>query len=342
MANGNVQGEFCRFHADNHRITNARYLGGDTNDPDDSNPLWVTAGDNNVFDHCTIAFGADQNLTTGPPTAAGGMFDQGYQVKGLTVQNSIIGHGLQYQGHSDDPDNTGFGHSHGVYVGPRTLRFRLYRSLLTCNTSRALAHFQPEADKIVMEIMNCIVYNPTLLILRNLVENDANVATGTRINVRNCLIIEGPDSDYDGWPDNWPLSRDPFFIGTSGRIHMSGNLWLKKNGPLSQINSGRRHPSIEPWLRIDEDVDDVETRFLTQAERDAIPDDPFPVDLDDVPVLETASLPYELLVRKPVGAGGLYERWAIGQVWNRTGRIIDSLDDLPEDIRLDVQNTNPQ
>lgn len=289
------------------RLTGQRFIGGDSDAPaDKSNPLWPTHGTDNAIDRFTAGLARDQNVTIGPtdPEAEAGL-----SLNRLDLSNGLIAHGLRHTGHPDDAgDADPKGHSHGVLVRPHARNVRLYRMVQAHNASRALAHVNRGTTG---ELVNVLVYNWSQQLF-DIIDGKSADEPAPRWNIVGCVFREGPDTDLDGY--NASHKRKAFNVGTEGGVYMHDCLYQHRDGTVS-------------------DARDV---LLTQAERDAMPAEPFPLKLDPVPVIPAAELLDDLTLHNPVGAPGKYERWVLGQVRDRTGAIIDSEHELPANIREDL------
>lgn len=279
--------------------------------PHHGTPLWILGGKHLTFERFTLGGSMDQGLTVGTPN----WVPPDRAPEHIIFRDGMVAFGLRFVGHEDDLArlNTGrkpYGHSHGtlVFNGSRKVRFE--GLVLAFNDSRALGHYNGEDQPVTLEFINCVVYNPSQFVLKQLGDNPH---PGTKVNVINCLFIEGPDSRYTKagvWGEN---NQRAFEIGTFGNTHLSGNLWVNQDGSIQAVKD----------------------RFLTQAELKAMPRKPF-----DIGLPATQAVPAERLIYflPRFAQRGVFEKFVIDAILTRDPDIrnISSIDELPKEVREDI------
>ena len=161
----------------------------------------ISNGQNMIFDHCSFAWGQDENFSIS-------WDNKGTAPQNITLQNSIIGQGLMT-------------HSAGGLMQADNIT--LYRLLLVDNSTR---NFKVKG---ISQYTNCLVYN-----WKNAAYNMGGDSQGTSyVNIESNLFINGPavggdaltggNSDFHYYgTDNWQdRNRDgvynpSLFTGTGG------------------------------------------------------------------------------------------------------------------------------
>src|SRR5690606_18624141 len=141
------------------------------------------------IDHCTFGWAMDENMTINPKPQQ-------------TVDDVMFAHCLNVHSlrHSYHPDLDGqtFGHGHACFVGYGAQRIVFYRGLNAHHMGRALGHVNAQDAPVTVSFINMVVYNWQYECFALL----GTPAEGTRINLINCLCVEGPDTQFSGAP-NW-------------------------------------------------------------------------------------------------------------------------------------------
>jgi len=279
--------------------------------PHHGNPLWVLGGKDLTFERFTLGGSMDQGLTVGTPN----WVPPDRAPKHIIFRDGMVAFGLRDAGHEDDLArlNAGqkpHGHSHATLVMGGATNVRFEGLVLAFNDSRALGHYNGEGRPVTAEYVNCVVYNPSQFVLKQLGDNPH---PDTKLNVINCLFIEGPDSRYTKAGVFGDNNQRAFEIGTFGNTHLSGNLWVNQDG------------SIQP----------VKQRFLTDNERQAMPDKPFRLGLPATQPVPAERLIYFL---PRFAQRGIFEKFVIDAILTRDPdvRNISSIDELPEEVREDI------
>lgn len=159
---------------------------------------------NVVLDHCSVAWGIDENVSTWVSAS------KTFKVHDITISNTIIAEGLYNSVHVDEGATVAAPHSMGLLLGPTgTSNISMYRNLLAHNGGR-----NPRLDGVnQVEVVNNVIYNwsdiPTEIssaaLKANIIgnyykggvnssERDLKFSDGTDVNSK--IYVDGNYADF--------------------------------------------------------------------------------------------------------------------------------------------------
>lgn len=276
----------------NARAANGKPDQGNADVSNEADALWIYRASDVLVEHCLFAWGFDENLSV-----IGG--------ERVTVQHCINAHSLWHSYHPS-PQYARAGHGCGAIVGYGARDVLLYRNLHAHHAVRALCDvtaLASDGGPVTVTFANIVIYNWAWECFKLV------LCPGSRVNIVNCLFVEGPDTHTPAY-----FTPRPFYArpdgGDGGAVYFANNAYW----PL-------RADAPEPF---DESKLQFGPGIVRAKEAPGLPDDLMPADAAMLSSVLGSAGPKQ---RNP------YERAIIRQVRERSGRCIDSQWDLMADLR---------